>query len=194
VGDGRISPHEARELEECFAAHGRDLFGYACVLARGNRAQAGELVQAAFEAAGLAWHAVRRLDGEQRRGWLRRTLADIAVSGFGGEATFPGGPPRADGRHRDPSARHAGPVEPGRPVGPGALGADGFPPDALERCWRVILQMPEPQHTVALLRWQLDMKEAEIAAVLGVAESAVGAHLQRARRRLVAQLRPGAVP
>ena len=60
----------------------------------------------------------------------------------------------------------------------------------LERCWRIIREMPERQHAVALLRWQLDMKEAEIAAVLGIAEGTVSAQLHRARRKLIAQLGP----
>ena len=50
--------------------------------------------------------------------------------------------------------------------------------------------MPERQHAVALLRWQQDMKESEIAAVLGIAEKSVSVHLHRARRKLIAQLGP----
>ena len=38
--------------------------------------------------------------------------------------------------------------------------------------------------------WQLDMKEAEIATVLGVAEKSVSATLDRVRRKLVALLGP----
>ena len=43
---------------------------------------------------------------------------------------------------------------------------------------------------VAMLRWRLDMKEAEIAAMLGVAPKTVSAQLHRARRKLIAQLGP----
>lgn len=43
---------------------------------------------------------------------------------------------------------------------------------------------------MALRRWQQDMKEAEIAAVLGMAEKTVSAHLHQARRKLIAQLGP----
>ena len=50
--------------------------------------------------------------------------------------------------------------------------------------------MPERQHAVALLRWQQDMKESEIAAALGMAEKTVSAHVHRARRKLIAQLGP----
>jgi len=41
-----------------------------------------------------------------------------------------------------------------------------------------------------MLRWRLDMKEAEIAAMLGVAPETVSAQLHRARRKLIAQLGP----
>lgn len=33
----------------------------------------------------------------------------------------------------------------------------------LERCWQIIQDRPERQHAVAMLRWQQDMKEGEIA-------------------------------
>ncbi len=88
MSDERISAREAEELAVCFAADARDLFGYACVLARGDRALADDLVQAAFEAAGRAWPGLRCLADDQRRGWLRATLANVAVSGFRREAAF----------------------------------------------------------------------------------------------------------
>jgi len=52
----RRSPRgDAEELAACFNVHASDLFGYARVLVRGDRALADDLVQAAFEAAGRAW-------------------------------------------------------------------------------------------------------------------------------------------
>ena len=60
----------------------------------------------------------------------------------------------------------------------------------LERSWRIIGEMPKGQHVVAVLRWQLGMKEAEIAAVLGIAESTVSAQLHLARRNLIEALGP----
>jgi hypothetical protein len=50
VAEERICPRDAGELTACFAAHAAGVFGYACVLARGDRALADDLVQAAFEA------------------------------------------------------------------------------------------------------------------------------------------------
>ena len=61
---------------------------------------------------------------------------------------------------------------------------------ALERCWRIIQGLPERQHAVALLRWRLDMKESEIASVLGMDEKTVSVHLYRVRRKLIVPLGP----
>lgn len=175
MGDARISPRDPAELEACFSAHARDLFGFACMLARGDRALADDLVQAAFEAAARAWQTLRSLGEPQRQSWLRGTLANIAVSDSRREAVFRDRLPGIEVRYRetphDP-ADHA------------------FSSIALERCWRIIQGLPQPQYTVALLRWRLDMKEAEIAAVLGMAENTVSAMLYQVRRTLIAQLGP----
>ena len=173
MGDGRISPGDAEELAVCFTAHARELFGYACFLARGDRTLADDLVQAAFEAAGRAWCTLRCLSDDQRRGWLRTTVANIAVSGFRREAAFRDRLPRIEARYRKIPADTA---------------AQAFSSIVLERCWQIIKDMPERQHAVAVLRWQQDMKEGEIAAALGISGKTVSAHLHRARRRLIAEL------
>jgi RNA polymerase sigma-70 factor (ECF subfamily) len=178
VSEGKISPHEAQELDECFRAHARELFGYARAVTRGDQALAHDLVQAAFEAAALAWQALRGLAEEQRLGWLHRTLANIAVNGFRREAALRDRLPRIEAPCRKTLYRkiQVDPLE------------QAFSSIALERCWRVIQGLPEQQHAVALLRWGLDMKEGEIAAVLGMAEKTVSVHLYRARRKLLLQL------
>lgn len=171
--DHRITPHDAAELGACFKAHASRLFGQACVLARGDRALADDLVQATFEAAARVWQTLRGLAEEQLRGWLRSTLANIAASGFRREAAFRDRLPQIEARYRE---TQADPSE------------QAFSAIALERCWRIIREMPKGQHVVAVLRWQLGMKEAEIAAVLGIAESTVGAQVHHARRKLIAGL------
>ncbi len=173
MSEGKISPREAQELDACFRAEASELFGYACVVTQGDQALAHDLVQAAFEAAALAWTGVRDMAEEQRRGWLRRTLANIAVTGFRREAAIRGRLPRIEKLSRKPAA---GPLDP-------ALSAI-----ALDRCWQVIQGLPGQQHAAALLRWGLDMKEGEIAAVLGVAEKTVSVYLYRVRRKLLLQL------
>ena len=74
MGEERICSRDASELAACFASDADGLFGYACVLTRGDRALAEDLVQAAFEAAARAWGIVRRLAEERRRAWLRTTV------------------------------------------------------------------------------------------------------------------------
>jgi RNA polymerase sigma-70 factor, ECF subfamily len=175
VGDDRITPQAAGELDRCFKAHAPRLFGYACVLARGDRALAEDLVQATFEAAGRAWQTLRGLAEEQLRSWLWSTLAHLAASSFRREAAFRDRLPRIEVRYRKTPADPA---------------EQAFSSIVLERCWQIIREMPQRQHAVAMLRWQLDMKEAEIAAILGVAEKTVSAQLHRARRKLIAQLGP----
>jgi RNA polymerase sigma factor (sigma-70 family) len=175
VSDGKISPLDAEELAACFAVHARDLFGYACVLGRGDRALADDLVQAAFEAAGRVWPELRCMAEDQRRGWLRGTLANIAINGFRREAAFRDRLSRIEARYRKVEID---PLE------------QAFSSIALERCWRIIQGLPEQQHAVALLRWQLDMKETEIATVLGVGEKTVSTHLYRARRKRITALGP----
>ena len=173
MGEEPISRRDADELAACFGADAAGLFGYACVLTRGDRALAEDLVQAGFEAAARAWGILRCLADEQRRGWLRATVAKIAVSGFRREAAWRERLPRIEARYR----KTQGDTE--------ALALSSI---ALERCWSIIKDMPERQHAVAVLRWQQGMKETEIAATLGMAEKTVSVHLYRARRQLIARL------
>ena len=96
----KICSRDAGELAACFAAHAGGLFGYACVLARGDRALADDLVQAAFEAAARDWGILRCLAEEQRWVWLRTTVTNIAVSGFRREAAWRDRLPRIEARYR----------------------------------------------------------------------------------------------
>ncbi len=178
MDEEKIPPREDQELASCFDTHARDLFGYACVLVRGDQALGEDLVQAAFRAASRDWHALRHLAEDQRRAWLRVTLANLAIGWFRGETASQDGLPTSEIPRGRAHADHAG--QHGR----------AFSPVTLERCWQVIESMPEPQHTAALLHWLLDLKEAEIAAALGMADKTVSAHLDRARRKLIAQLGP----
>ena len=175
MGDDRITPHDADELARCFMAHASWLFGRACVLARGDRALAEDLVQATFEAAGRDWQSLRGLAEDQLGSWLWSTLANIAAGSFRRDAAFRDRLPRIEVRY---------------PKTPVDQSEQAFSSIVLERCWRIIREMPPRQHTIAMLRWQQDMKETEIAALLGVAETTVSAQLHRARRKLITQLGP----
>jgi RNA polymerase sigma-70 factor (ECF subfamily) len=191
VGDDhKITPHDAAELAACFRAHASRLFGHACVLARGDRALADDLVQATFEAAARVWQTLRGLAEEQLRGWLRSTLANIAASSFRREAAFRDRLPQIEERYRDTQADPSEQAPSEQAPSEQAPSEQALSAIALERCWQTIREMPKGQHVVAVLRWQLGMKEAEIAAVLGIAESTVSAQLHQARRKLIEQLGP----
>ena len=170
---GKIPPHEAQELEACFRAHARYLFGRASVLTCGDQALANDLVQAAFEAAAMNWQTLQGRAEEQRRNWLHGTMANIAINGFRREAAFRDRLPRIELLYRRT------PVDPLE---------QAFSSIMLERCWQVIRGLPERQHAVAVLRWGLDMKQNEIAAVLNMTEKTVSVHLYRVRHKLLAQL------
>ena len=176
MSDDKIPPHDARELADYFSAHARNLFGYACVLARGDQALAGDLVQAAFEAGCRTWQVVRALDEEQRGIWLRSTVATIALTGFRSEISPPDRLPRIVDCYRK---SEPDPAE------------QAFSATVLDQSWQIIQDMPERHHVVALLHWHLGMKEAEIVTALGLADGTVSADLDRARHRLIAQLAPG---
>jgi len=175
VSRGRIPPHHAEEIDACFAAHACELFGYASFLTREDHALADDLVQAAFEAACWAWQGLRSLAEEQRSHWLKKTLANIAIGGFRREAAFRDRLQRIEIRYRKI---------------PADLPEQAFSSITLERCWRIIQGMPKQRHAVAVLRWQLDMKEADIAAILGMKPKTVSTHLHRARQALIEQLGP----
>jgi RNA polymerase sigma factor (sigma-70 family) len=99
----------------------------------------------------------------------------LPVSGFRRDKAFRDRLPRIEARYRRNQADTP---------------AEALSSITLQQCWQIIESMPERQHAVALLRWQQDMKEGEIAAVLGIAEKTVSAHLRRARRKLITQLGP----
>jgi RNA polymerase sigma-70 factor (ECF subfamily) len=145
VCEERISRRDAAELAACFAAHAGGLFGYACVLTRGDRTLADDLVQAGFEAAARAWDTLRCLADEQRRAWLRTTIANIAVSSFRREAAWRDRLPRIEAQYR------RAPVD---------IPELAYASIVLERCWQIIQDMPDRQHAVAVLRWQQGLKQA----------------------------------
>jgi len=174
-GDPRIQPLHVAELNEFFAAHGRWLFGHACVRTRGDRELAADLVQDTFEAAARAWPALRERAGGRQRAWLLGTLANKDVSDFRHKEVFRRRQPDIQARYQPTAADTA---------------AQALNAIALERAREIIEEMPPRQKKIALMRWQDRMKAAEIAAELGVAEGTVHSQLHSARAKLVAGLEP----
>src|SRR5262249_13164599 len=146
---------EAEELAACFTADAPALLGKASGLTGGDGRRADDLVQPAFEPAGRAGPVLPCLPDGRARPGLRPRVATTAVSGYRREAAFRDRLPRIESRYR---------VTPADPA------EHAFSSVVLERCWKIIQALPERQHMVAMLRWQQDMKESEIAAALGMAE------------------------
>lgn len=115
----------------------------------------------------------RCLAEEQRRAWLRTTVANIAVSGSRREAAWWDRLPRIEARYRK------APVD---------ITALAFSSIVLEPCWQIIQDMPERQHAVASLRGQQGMKQATRSAALGMTEKTASAHLSQACPRPIARL------
>ena len=171
----KIPEDHVAEIADCFAAHAPGVFGYACVLACGDRALAEDLVQSAFVAAAGQWPTVRCLCDAQRMSWLHTTVGHLAVSVFRQHDAFRGRLQRLEALYRPPSPdTHDEAVS-------------GI---ALERCWQAIQALPPQQHAVAVMRWLLAMTTSEIAAALDIAEGTVAAHLSAVRAKLRAGLGP----
>jgi RNA polymerase sigma-70 factor, ECF subfamily len=175
VSGEKIPEDHAGELADCFAAHARGLFGYACVLTCGDRALADDLVQSAFMAAAGQWPTVRCLRDGQRLRWLQTTVGNLAISVFRRNDAFRDRLPQLEVLYRPLSAD---------------THADAVSGIALDRCWRVIQALPPQQHAVAVMRWLFAMTNAEIAATLGIAAGTVAAHLSAVRAKLRAGLEP----
>lgn len=171
----KIPEDHIGELADCFTSHAPGLFGYACVLTRGDRALADDLVQSAFMAAAGQWPTMRCLRDVQRRRWLRTTVGNLAISVFRRNDAFRDRLPQLEALYRPPSAD---------------THADAVSGIALDRCWRVIQALPPQQHEVAVMRWLLGMTNAEIAEELGIAHGTVAAHLSVVRAKLRASLGP----
>jgi RNA polymerase sigma-70 factor, ECF subfamily len=175
VSGEQIPKDHAKELGDCFAAHARGLFGYACALTYGDQALADDLVQSTFVAAARQWSTLRRLHDAQRLRWLQTTIGHLAISGFRHNGALGDRLPRLEAMSRPrPADTHA----------------DAVSAIALERCWRAIQTLPPQQHAVAVMRWLLGMTNGEIAAGLAIADGTVAAHLSAVRGKLKAALGP----
>jgi RNA polymerase sigma factor (sigma-70 family) len=171
----KIPKDHAEEVADCFTAYAQDLFGYACVVTRGDNALADDLVQSAFMEAARQWPTMRCLREAQRVRWLQTTVSYQAISMFRRNNAMRRYLPRLEALYRAP---------------PPDTHAEAVSGIALERCWRAIQALPPQQHAVAVMRWLLAMTTTEIAAALGIADGTVAAHLSAVRRKLRASLGP----
>lgn len=179
--DRRISELHAAEVARFYEAHARWLFGHAYLRTQRDRELAAarevaaDLVQDTFEAAAHSWETLRGLAPAQQRAWLRSTLSHKDTDHFRRRRLF---------RRKQPELHrkyHA--AEPDTEQQ--ALSAL-----ALERAAKIIEGLSARQRKIALLKWNDNMKEAEIAAELGCTKGAVTAQVHEIRRKLIDGLGP----
>jgi len=138
------------------------LLRFAHVLA-GDRHVAEDLVQDALERSGLSWRRIRRQDDPE--GYVRRTIVNRYLNRT-----------RALRRERlvaeppDPSVADHEPVD--------------------DEAWRLLATLPRQQRAVLVLRFYLDLSDAQIADTLGCSVGTVKSNASRAMAKLRAALAP----
>jgi RNA polymerase sigma factor (sigma-70 family) len=143
------------------------VFRSALRAARGDRAEAEDLVQEAFQAAAEQWAAIVDYSPAKKRAWLCRAVINRAVDGYpAGRRVGLGGFPE-DRTCRAPSAEQ---------VALTRMQAD--------HCLKVIREMPEIRSKVAYLKFHEEWANREIAENLGISPGTVGKHVSDARADL----------
>ena len=144
-------------VDELYAAHYRGLVRLSVLLVR-DVETAEEVVQDAFVAMHGRWRTLR--DPDKGLAYLRQAVVNRSRSVL---------------RHRGVQARHTPSVVPDLP------GADDSAV-ASERRGQVLdalRELPTRQREVLVLRYYLDLSEAEIADALGISRGAVKSHASR---------------
>ncbi|MDQ2815588.1 MAG: SigE family RNA polymerase sigma factor [Actinomycetota bacterium] len=148
----------AESLEQFVAERGQRLLRVA-VLLTGTREAGEDLLQAALERLLRHW---RRIDGDPE-GYLRRMLYNLAADGWR--------------RHGLWQTKRVMLVSP-----PAADATDAV--DIRDAVVRLLLQLPDRQRAVIVLRYFEQLSEAEAAAVLGCSVGAVKSASSRGLARM----------
>ena len=160
---------EDADLDKLLAERGDHLLRAAIALA-GNRSDGEDLLQAAME---RLLRNRSRVRGDLE-GYLRRILYNLAADGWRRRATHErklrlfrlGGVTGADGTDG-----------PGLPDPMSAI-------DLRDALVRLLAQLPPHQRTTIVLRYWVQLGEAEIASMLGCSEGAVKSSVSRGMARL----------
>ncbi|MET8684959.1 sigma-70 family RNA polymerase sigma factor [Streptomyces sp. NPDC004732] len=166
----QIPPEHWEEVAELYVRFRDDMVRFAARLLGRAQHLAHDLVQEVFKAAALRWGTLRTRTEDGQRAWLYRVLKNKVFDQWGAA-----GRAEVGGLSDD-------------------LVADLDTPRTavshllLRKCWKIIDSMPRAQRRVALLKWQGEWANDEIARHLGIAESTVRVHLRNARRTLATEL------
>lgn len=162
--DGPVR-NDARDFRRFYDTEVTDILAY-LIATTGDRWVAEELAQESFARAYRDWETVRHYDSPG--GWLHTVAHNLAMSRFrrlGAEA-------RALLRLR----------------GLRAPTTDVEPASHDEEFWAEVRRLPARQAQAVALHYLEDRPVAEIARIMGCAESTAKVHLHRGRRRLADRL------
>lgn len=143
-------------LEQLYAGHYPGLVRMAVLLVR-DRGLAEDLVQDSFVALHRHWD---RVDPEKAPAYLRQTVVNRCRSAL---------------RHRGVVARHQPEPSPDAP----AADADLLRTERRTQVLAALAALPTRQREVLVLRYYLDLSEADIAATLDISRGAVKSHAAR---------------
>lgn len=154
-------------LEELYAGHYPGLVRLAVLLVR-DQGLAEDIVQDSFVALHGHWD---RVEPARAPAYLRRTVVNRCRSAL---------------RHRSVVARHRPEPSPtGPPADEGMLRAE-----RRDRVLEALATLPTRQREVLVLRYYLDLSEADIAATLDISRGAVKSHAARGSATLRQRLAP----
>jgi len=169
AGDAVAGQPEDVDLDRLLAERGDHLLRAAIALA-GNRADGEDLLQAAIERLLRSRH---RVHGDPE-GYLRRILYNLAADGWRRRAT------RERKLHFFRVRGMAAVDGTGSPGLPDAMSAV----DLRDALVRLLAQLPPQQRTTIVLRYWVELGEAEIASMLGCSQGAVKSSVSRGMARL----------
>lgn len=151
------------DFESFYRSEYRQVVGLAHALS-GSRIVAEDITQDAFLAAHKRWDRIGAY--EKPEAWVRRVVSNLSVSWFRTKVREAGALARL--RLRDEYLP--------------ALPAESA------HFWKAVRALPKRQSQVIALHYLEDMAVADIAEVLGCAESTVKVHLHKGRERLARRL------
>lgn len=180
IAAAEVTLHAETTLEELYAAHWRGLVRLAVLLLR-DQATAEEVVQDAFVAMHGRWRSLR--DPDKALAYLRQAVLNRSRSAL---------------RHRGVVERYLARQSPAsQPTTAESADAPALARDRREAVLDALRTLPTRQREVLVLRYYLELSEAEIAHTLGISRGSVKAHASRGAeslRRLLTTQQEGDTP